>query len=197
MIPLQKGNFWKYRGSYNDKPVTCNIVVNDILKKGNLTFALMKGFPSDILGGEDWETTSWGLLAVGNEHYYKVSGPRIDSIRTIMLNEKSVQSCLVTDSDLFMEALNDTGQTFGEAAQLTRNDGNYFWRVTQKHAYEPSSIKGLKLMGPFDRFTLNYQTVADDITLDIVPGIGIVRYRYCHHGTPGELDMKLVDVGIQ
>jgi len=39
---------------------------------------------------------------------------------------------MVTDADLFLETLYDTGQTFGEAAQLTRDDGNYYWRVIAK-----------------------------------------------------------------
>ena len=96
-----------------------------------------------------------------------------------------------------MEALYDTGQIFGETDQLTRDDGNYIWKVTGKRAFEPTSIKGLKILGPFDCYTLIYKTVADETIMDLVPGIGIVRYRYSHHGTPAELDMKLVEAGIQ
>ena len=126
----------------------------------------------------------------------RVTGSRVDSIRNKLLDTTGVQSGLVTDADLFVTALYDTGQVFGEASQLTRNDGNYFWKVTGKKAWEASSIKGLTKTGPFDRFTLDFKTVADETTIDIVPGVGIVRYRYCHHGTPAELDMKLVEAGI-
>jgi len=197
LIPLQRGNLWKYQGNYNGKPVSCCMEVHDILKKGNLTFALMKGFPTDVMEGENWEPSVWGLLAVGNEHYYKVSGNRIDSIDQKLSDNGNVQSGLVNDSDIFLEALYGTGQTFGEAAQLTRDDGNYFWKVTGKQAFEPSAVRGLKLMGPFDSYSLTYKTVADETIMDVVPGIGIVRYRYSHHGTPAELDMKLAETGIQ
>jgi len=197
IFSLKAGNYWTYRGKYNRKAVEEWIEVKQVRQRGNLTFALMKGFPTDVMEGEDWEASVWGLLAVGNDHYYKVSGTRIDSIGKWILNKESVHSGLVTDSDLFLEALCDTGLTFGEAAQLTRDDGNYFWRIGEKSAYEPSAIKGLKLMGPFDRFTLKYKTLADETMMDVVPGIGIVRYRYSHHGTPAELDVKLVEAGMQ
>ncbi|MCX6284181.1 MAG: hypothetical protein NTW31_08110 [Bacteroidetes bacterium] len=198
LIPLHKGNFWKYRGSCNGKPATFRITVHDVVKQGSMAFAVMNGFPSDVLGGQDWEASDWGLLVAGNgQYYYKVNGARIDSIKESLSDGESIRASLVGDTDLLMEALYDTGQIFGEAAQLTRADGNYYWKVLEKSAYEPSSIRGLNIHGPFDRYTLNYKTIADDITMDVVPGIGIVRYRYNHNGTPGELDLKLIEAGLK
>ncbi len=194
---MKRGNYWKYQGSYNGKPAACGMVIRDIRKAGNLTYALMQGFPTDVMDGEDWESSVWGLLALGNERYYKVSGSRIDSITRRLSEKESIHSGLVSEAELFMEALYDTGQIFGETDQLTRDDGNYIWKVTGKRAFEPTSIKGLKILGPFDCYTLIYKTVADETIMDLVPGIGIVRYRYSHHGTPAELDMKLVEAGIQ
>lgn len=196
IFPLKEGNSWNYQGKYNEWEVKLQIKVLLVKKEGNLAFALMKGFCTDPLEGEEWESSVWALLVVGNEYYYKVSGSRIDSINKCLLNNESVHSGLVTDADLFMVALSDTGRIFGEAAQLTRNDGNYYWKVSEKHAYEPSSIKSLNIKGTFDRFTLTFKAIDSDVTMDIVPGIGIVRYRYCHHGTPEELDMKLSDAVI-
>lgn len=197
VIPLKEGNSWNYQGIYNGREVKLKIKVLLVRKEGNLTFALMKGFPTDLLEGEEWESSAWALLSVGNEYYYKVSGSAIDSINKSLLNNEIVHSGLVTDADLFMVALSDTGRIFGETAQLTRNDGNYYWKVTEKHAYEPSSIKNLNIKGTFDRYTLAFKSTDGDVTMDVVPGIGIVRYRYCHHGTPEELDMKLSDAVIE
>ncbi len=198
LIPLQKGNFWKYSGSYNGKPVVFRITVDYVVKQGGMLFAVLKGFPSDILAGQDWEASDWGLLVVGDgQYYYKLTGARIDSVKNSLSDTEGIKASLVSDKDLFIEALYDTSQIFGEAAQITRADGNYFWKVTEKHAFEPSSIRGLKIHGPFDRFTLIYQTIADEITMDIVPGIGLVRYRYSHHGTPGELDLRLTEAGLK
>ena len=197
MFPMKEGNYWSYHGKFNDMEGNLKIKVLLVRKEGNLTFALMKGFPTDIMDGEEWQPSSWGLLAVGNGHYYKVSGERTDSILKRLSNHEDALSGLVTDADLFIETLSDTGQIFGEAAQLTRNDGSYYWKVTEKHAYEPSSIQELNLRGTFDRYTLTYKTTGDDVSMDFVPGIGIVRYRCCHHGTLAELDMKLVEAVIQ
>jgi hypothetical protein len=197
IIPLKAGNYWVYKGNYSNRPVTLNISVTGMKKRGNLTFALLKGFPADILSGEDWEPSTWGLLVTGDQHYYRFNSPKTDSVSKAFSDSGNVLAGLFCDSELFMPALSDTGQTFGEASQLTRDDGNYFWKVTEKHAYDASSIKVLKLSGPFDRFTLAYKTLADEIIIDMVPGIGIVRYRYSHHGTPCELDIKLIEADVK
>jgi len=197
VIPLKTGNYWIYEGKYNGRPVTMKITESETHKRGTLTFALLKGFPGDMLSGEDWEPSSWGLLVTGDQHYYKFNFPKTDSVKKAFLDSRNVLTGLFTDSEIFMEALYDTGQTFGEAAQLTREDGSYYWRVTDKHAFDASSIRELKLIGPFDRFTITNKTLADDIMIDMVPGIGIVRYRYSHHGTPAELDLKLMEAGLR
>lgn len=31
--------------------------------------------------------------------------------------------------------------------------------------------------------------------MDLVPGVGITGYRYTHHGTIDESDLKLVEIG--
>ena len=193
---LTEGNFWNYHGSFNGKTLNVRMQVMKVMKDGEVTFALMKGFPSDVMEGENWEAGLWGLIAV-NGHYYRVTGSRVDSIRNKLLDTTGVHSGLVTDADLFMTALYDTGQVYGEASQLTRADGNYFWKVSERKAWEASSIKGLKVSGTFDRFTLNFRTVPDETIIEMVPGVGIVRYQYCHHGTPAELDMKLVEAEIK
>ena len=197
LIPLAKGNYWIYKGNCNTRPVTLNIRVTELDKRGTLTFAMLKGFPTDILNGEDWEPSEWGLLVTGDQHYYKCISPKTDSVRKSFLDNNNILAGLFSDSELFMEALYDTGQTFGEAAQMTREDGNYCWRVTERHAYDASAIRGLKILGPFDRYTLAFKTLADDMTIDMVPRIGMVRYRYCHHGTTCELDIKLVEAGLK
>ena len=50
-------------------------------------------------------------------------------------------------------------------------------------------------IGFFGGASFDFKTNADDVTIEVVPGIGIVRYRYCHHGTPEELDLKLIETG--
>jgi hypothetical protein len=197
VFQLKEGNFWNYRGKFNEQAVELRMEVKQVKNHGKLTIAVIRGFLTDVMEGEDWEAKDWGLLVVGNEHYYKIAKKRADSIIRCLSDHGFIGAGMVTDADLFMEALYDTGQTFGEAAQLTRNDGNYFWRVVEKSAFEPTSIRGLKLMGPFNRYAITYKTVSDKITMDIVPEIGIVRYRYSHHGTPAELDMQLVEARLQ
>ncbi len=197
VFKLKEGNFWNYQGKFNGQAVELRMDVKQVKKEGMLTLAVIRGFPTDVMEGVDWDAMEWGLLVAGNEHYYKVAAKRADSIIRCLSDHGCTGEGIVTDADLFMEALCDTGQTFGEAVHLTRNDGNYCWRVVEKSAFEPTSIRGLKLMGPLDRFALTYKTVSDEVTMDVVPEIGIVRYRYSHHGSPAELDMKLTEAKLE
>jgi hypothetical protein len=197
VFPLQNGNYWDFSGKYNQKTINFRIEVRNVVRKKSLTFALMRGFPTDVMTGDDWEASSWGLLIAGSEHYYRISGPRMDTVMKKMNTDGIALTEMVTDADLFLETLYDTGQTFGEAAQLTRDDGNYYWRVIGKSAFDPSAIKGLQLTGLFDQYTLSYRTQPDETLMDIVPGIGITRYRYIHHGTSEELDLRLTSLNIR
>jgi hypothetical protein len=197
LIPLRKGNYWKYVGIYNGQPVTLTTKVRETITRGKLVYATLRGFPSDILAGQDWEVTNWGLLSVSGEHYYKVEGHRVDSVRKGILDERNVCQGLVHDDEIFLEAMKDTGQTYGPAFQISRLDGNYYWKVRSKEAFEPSAIAGVTEKGPFDKYTLSFWTVGDDVTIELVPGIGIVRYLFHHHATHDQLDMKLVATGTE
>jgi len=194
IIPVEEGNFWKYQGVYNGKPAAIVMQVKEVYGSGSLSFAVMKGFPTDLMGEEENRSSLWGLLSTGNGHYFRVAADRIDSIKHCLADKESVHAGLVSDADLFLVALCGTGQVFGEAEQLTRSDSCYYWMVTEKMAYDPSAIRGMSILGPFDYYTLKYKTLADETSMDVVPGIGIVKYRYSHHGTPGDIELKLTEV---
>lgn len=197
VFPLATGNRWQYAGKHNGEPVILYMRIVRLLKKENMTYAVISGYPEDVLGGTDWEASSWGLLSAGGRYFYRIRGPGCDSLLKAFSGKGNVAGDLVSGREMFLVSPLDTGKFFGEAAQLSRNDGNYCWRVTEREAFEGSSIAGLKLSGPLDRFTLVYRSTADEVIMDVVPGIGIVRYRYSHHGTPDELDLRLTAADLK
>ena len=43
------------------------------------------------------------------------------------------------------------------------------------------------------QFLLSFRTRPDHTIIEFVPGIGITRYVYVHHGTVAEADVKLIE----
>jgi len=56
----------------------------------------------------------------------------------------------------------------------------------------PASVRRLRLDLTDSLYTLVYRTNPDHTILGFVPGVGIVRYAYSHHGTTAEADAWLV-----
>ena len=42
-------------------------------------------------------------------------------------------------------------------------------------------------------FQLQYLTLPDDTTMELVPGVGLVSYQYHHHGTVADTELQLVE----
>ena len=42
-------------------------------------------------------------------------------------------------------------------------------------------------------FTISYRTNPDDTQIELSPGMGIIAYRYHHHGTTATTDVRLAE----
>jgi hypothetical protein len=42
-------------------------------------------------------------------------------------------------------------------------------------------------------FRMEYWTLPDDQKIELVPGLGVLSYRYHHHGTLADTDLRLVE----
>ena len=72
-----------------------------------------------------------------------------------------------------------------------REDTWYCWCVERAQA-TGLSIGGFASRGPLKTYRLAYRTCPDHQLLDIVPGLGIVRFVYNHHGTVASSDVRLI-----
>ncbi|MEI6172920.1 MAG: hypothetical protein WCR01_04160 [Bacteroidota bacterium] len=192
--PLQEGTTWIYQGQCNNQLVKVEMEIKKVTRQGSLLFAEIQGYPSDPMDGSGWKTSTWGLLVVGNERYYRLEGKRLDSVRTRLADPGDNLAGLVEEQELMLQLPLQLGNSFGETFQLTRSDSNYYWQVTGKSIFDPSSIGIREMNKPIDQFTLRFSTLPDETLIDFVPGLGIGRYRYSHHGTPAETDMKLSEI---
>jgi hypothetical protein len=84
------------------------------------------------------------------------------------------------------------GSDFGRDAETaTRDDHWYCWHV-EKVESRPVRLPGSWPSDSRDVVTLSYRTLPDHQLVEFVEGVGIIRYDAVHHGTEGEVRLKLV-----
>ena len=177
--PLSPGTRWTYQGrvrwakagsaEVTERTVTWEMEVLDTIKRRHLLAALLKGHPGDLAWYEEsTRRADYLVLRVGTSRFYLMRDQQRDVVLNRLRDEGDALVDLVKDASLFLDLPLWPGKSFGDPDQLTRQDGLY-----QQH-----------------RFSL--RTLPDHQSVDFVPGIGITRYIYAHHGTVSEADVQLV-----
>ncbi len=197
-IPLVTGAVWVYKGTVKTwnadaqksiaKTVTWQMKVVRAQKVGALTVAEMNGHPADV---------AWGVPEEGPSKYLYIR----DAARTYQLNPEGPPLIPATEADARKMLQNEdvvfqlplrVGQDYA-ADRGRRQSGRYCWHVVAVAPARLSGIKGLTTASA-PGYTVTYRTNPDTETVDIAEGVGIVRFRYEHHGTPAECDLRLVEV---
>ena len=207
-LPLEKGNYWIYKGTVKyqkegvEKPsqklVTLKMEISDIIVRDAITAAVVKGYPLDIAGfdGSSVPRGDYIIVRAGYGSCYLLSGE--DSINALkkLKDGNDVLHELVNESDMIADFPMAVGKVFGEAEQVTRADGKYFWRVEECVDTDLSAVKGAPVSSARE-YWLFYLTNPDRQKAGFVPGVGITSYSYRHNGTVMEFDVKLVECSIK
>jgi hypothetical protein len=168
--------------------------VLDVVKAGHLTVAVVKGAPGDYRAERPEDVTDHLIMRVGRATYYDLDGDRAKTILKRINDPKDHLGRLLGEEEepsLDLPLL--VGKVFGDPEQVTRIDLFYCWTVLKEEEVDLSTIKGLELLGKRKQFTLRYMTLPDEVFIDFVPGVGVTGYRFKHHGTVDEADLKLVE----
>jgi hypothetical protein len=68
----------------------------------------------------------------------------------------------------------------------------YCWNVLEKEQVE-LDVRGIDVERTMTEFMIAQYTLPDHTIFSFIPGIGITRYQYVHHGTDSEVDVHLVE----
>lgn len=207
-IPLEKGNYWIYKGTVkyqkegiekpSQKTVALKMEISDIIVRDAVTAAVVKGYPLDIAGfdGSSAPRGDYVLVRAGYGSYYLLSGEdSINALKKLKDGNDALHE-LVDESDMIADFPMAVGKVFGEAEQVTRADGKYFWRVEECVDTDLSAVKGITV-GSAREYWLFYLTNPDRQKAGFVPGVGITSYSYRHNGTVMEFDVKLAECFIK
>jgi hypothetical protein len=208
-FPLAPGNYWIYRGTIREpgdageEAVECEldlrVLVTDVRRWEDDVYVAMlqkTSTPLAIRHRTEAVQPSSEVFAYFVDHgtVYEIHG---DSVDLLIGNEYRDEMSLediresVTDrTPAFVFPLTD-GQRFSGPDGAVRTDDDYKWVVTKGDA--------ITLLGKLheDVYVLCYRDLSGGSEVHFVPGLGIVRDKYGHHGTITEWDLRLSDYHLE
>lgn len=201
-FPFSVGTYWVYKGTVRwddpeeQKPgsaeVTWKMTVQRVIRKKGVVAAVVTGFPADL----DWsagttEPKPWLILETEKHQiYYLNLGPDFD-LAKLNGDDQLFDKFLVVDNLLLEWPLKQDAKFCDDDAKK-RDDGLYCWVVAQSKKKKLDSVKGT----PNEEqqvYQLEYRTLPDDTTMELVPGVGVVSYQYHHHGTVADTELQLAE----
>lgn len=212
-FPLQKGNYWIYRGktkylvpnkdesqnSGHNEPkseiLTWKMEVVDTKEGANFFAALIKGMPDDL----SWYVPNrprgdYLILRVGSSTYYIYTGKKALTAWSI-LSDKEQKLNTLDEGEIMLDGPLVQGKVFG-GDFLNRVTGTrYCWNVESENSFDLKSFHNASQLNNPREFSCVYRTNPDHTIMNFVPGIGITGYVYVHHGTLSEADLKLIEFG--
>ncbi len=201
-FPLATGAYWVYEGTikWTRPNSTANAIVEqtiqwkmEVVRKiedNDIIGYEMKGAPWDLAWYEEGQVPSkYSIIKVGTNRFYKAD----ENAAIRLLNPDDVLIDLVRPTDLLLEIPLVTGERFCDDLSITRPDGMYCWKVGKITQPDLKNVKGINTSVPLDEYPISQATGPDFSEFTFVPGVGITRYTYMHHGTVAECDIKLIE----
>lgn len=208
-FPLEKGNYWIYRGETkylvkhpgSDKNMpktevlTWKMEVIDTATRGPFFAALLKGFPFDLSWYEPGKSRGDYLILREEPSTYRIFSGQDAREAWAKIKETGQPPADFKESgEVLLDLPLTVGKTFGEVPG-NQAKGRYCWVVEGERAFNPKRFPAAGKLTDPRCFTLVYRTNPDRQVLDFVPGIGIVGYQYVHLGTLSETNLGLVQFG--
>lgn len=194
---MNEGAYWVYKGQVKwtepnsseirEDTITWRMEIVETIESNGITAARVKGHPADLRWYEEnRQPGDYLIVRKGENLYYLITEPRVEQVLGLLKDSTLMPDGWLYKSELFLDLPLSLNKAFGGCKD------SYHWQVIEVDSIEPGVIRGLPLVSE-TRYRLALATLPDHTIVDFVPGIGITRYRYAHHGTVSEIDVKLVD----
>lgn len=192
LIPSAPGTFWRYRAAVEWTVADSNVVrsadidwettVAATRTSGATTVLVLSGFPSDLCWYEPGTKPSLMALVFRSDGLYLERAPEheIDAERFAT----AVLASAPAPDDHVLSPIPHVGDCLGGSPG--RTDGLYCWHVDRRvrHDGRPGWV-------------VAYRTNPDEQVVEFVPGLGITRYEFRHHGTVASVRARLVATGTR
>lgn len=207
-FPLDRGTYWIYRGTdywtsrgaqYPDatKKVTWRTEVTNVIvhRKGTLV-AFVKGFPLTVDRADGQQPREDLVIKSSDGKFFLIPHgdidlPDRDTRKRVKDPDDSLEG-LLTDNNWFFQLPLSQGKKFCEQEHMKRSDDWYCWVTGASHWVRLGQVRGVDAARK-QAFSLEFRTFPDDMDLEFVPGVGITKYEYHHHGYLYGTELKLTE----
>ncbi|MFN7996287.1 MAG: hypothetical protein U0Q18_21930 [Bryobacteraceae bacterium] len=206
ILPMHKGSYWIYRGEVawagsgetapaHKKTVTWKMEIADSAQRGRYTVALVLGHPKDLTWYEEGRERQCSLLIAVDaaKFFLGACGGKPGEIHGLPQGDIAPS---LARAELFFKYPLQADEVFGGDPSVQRDDTMYAWMVQAVRPARLRGIKGVQASGKRMEYELTYRTMPDHQIETYVPGIGLTRYVYSHHGTTSEVDVRLVEFHV-
>ena len=177
-IPFEKGTTWIYEGKVawlegskvKSKRIRLATEIIETFNYPRARVALVRSFPSELTWYGDKPHPRYSLLILSSESLSQIETDNNQEARRLAQEFASRSSELMQQADTIMA--------------FPLQDGSRF----------RSRVKGFRSSGALLRYQEIYRSNPDHIIIDFVPGLGVVRYVYEHHGTASSVDVVLKEI---
>jgi hypothetical protein len=200
-FPMSVGTSWTYHGivrwthdtnKVSEAKVVWKMEIQRLIRRGAYTAAVIRGFPADLDGSDGTANPTDSLFVrFGQDKFYLMSDERFDSSIQMLENPDESPQGLLNEGDIFLQLPLAQGKKFCGPENMARSDGHYCWIVESSESISLDELTGGVVRGPGTSYRLRYVTNPDDIAFDFVPGVGLTRYEYHHHGTVADTELRL------
>ncbi|MEO6054122.1 MAG: hypothetical protein ABIP97_08935 [Chthoniobacterales bacterium] len=205
-FPLKKGSVWIYSANVEwvegdsakgpppqikKKDITYKTEVVDTHEGGNVFAARFHGFVTDLAWyTPDKKPGDCLMIQVGTNHCHIIHQD-VDKIWNALVSPNgSLRIEELSGGNLLFEMPLTVGAHYGDFPNTTR--GMYCWIVEDEKPFSLKTVAGApKLKHPME-FTIVQRTNPDHEIFGFVPGLGITRFEYSHHGTTSNATAKLI-----
>ena len=205
-FPLTEGTYWVYQGlvrydktgSRNSAQAHVNwrMEIVRVLGRDDAKAAIVKGFPTDLNWSTGSTTPSESMLVRTNDgRFYLIDAYRAAAAEQKFRDTQVALRDFLEDDDLWFQLPLAQGKKFCDEESAKRKDSMYCWVVDAPTQVSLNNIKGSTAKSA-TVFRLSYRTLPDDEETELMPGVGIIRYGYHHHGTIADTELKLVEFHV-
>jgi hypothetical protein len=205
MLPLVPGASWVYRGTIEStvlkrgsahlirRLVTRTMEVRAVKRYGRTTVALVKGYPGELAWYEPGRPRgTYLIIQPEGGAFYLVAD---DDGSALQRWRATCRAPPIPDpAHMMLDRFLRVGRTFGgDKSVKKRPDKWYQWHVEAARCVQIPGVPGVDAKRRRHEYRIGFRTCPGHVLLYFVPGLGITRYVYSHHGTVAETDVRLIE----
>ena len=205
MLPLVPGTQWVYRGAIEStvlkrgsahlirRTVTRTMEVRAVERHRRTTVAVVKGHPRELAWYQPGRPRrSYLVIQREGGAVYLVAD---DGGSALQRWRETCRAPPIPDpAHMMLDRILQVGRTFGgDEFSGKRPDKWYQWHVEAARCAQIAGIPGVDAKRRRREYRIGFRTCPAHEIVYFVPGIGITRYVFSHHGTVAEADVRLIE----